>query len=159
LIAKAQADDKSAFQELLKLQNGTNSPMSQLAEEAIGAIVISLMAKHVTFMNAVLDPWAGSNLKPETASPEDFQMMLNKPHTVFDKLRLLHDLFNQERFDEDMRFATLLNFLRTDANLYVANEICLMLGEKTRLNLNIMGKDEYFAWFLKRLDAKAATKK
>ena len=148
-IAKAQSDDRTAFDKLVEMRFSTNEPNSWLAGLAMNELLFRIEVERADRMTLEVNPWEGSKQTAESASMEDYAALLMQSLTLPQRLTLVRQLFSQERFPIESRIGFLVYTMRTSRSIRTLDQAVFLLNSQAKLGKNILAVDQYYTWFEK----------
>ena len=159
LLARAQNDDRPAFDTLIEITQKPNHPMYSLAYKATVAIVDNVNFQSSFLFETDQDPWVGTSLNAESAKMADFELRFAQSMNKIQRLTLLRQFYRQARFPLEERLALLMGTLKSANSILVLNQTCHLIDEEAKLGRNFMGVPQYYEWYQKRLQKNLSDKK
>ena len=141
LLARAAADDRKAFDELLRHAEQAGNAFHDLAVSAIVRIAGDLGSS----LRFGID-WKLIGIDPATTDFEEFKEIF-RARPAFDKPGILLELWHQERFSKFDRLSFLRDVIKSTDSILVLHAACQAMNEEAKINRNVIGYAQYLDWW------------
>lgn len=152
-LIKASNDDRAAFDKLLDIYHASSNPLSKIAYNAILKIIDDLIIELDVDIVKHKILWDKTNIDPNTASLQIFELALNSEEvSFFYKPELLESVWRQTRFKEGERLKFFFNIIKTTNSLRTLYRACATVENVANLEKNLINYTEYIEWWEKNKD-------
>jgi hypothetical protein len=142
VLARAAADDRKAFDELLAII--MNQPSQQFYDLAIAASARIAGEFDTAFESTV--NWQKLGLDPKKLEFEEMKNLFES-QPAFMKPAILTELAKQDRFSKYDRLTFLRDVIKSTTSISVLNAACKAMNQEAKIDKNIIGYQFYLDWW------------
>jgi len=144
LLARASADDRNAFDELLALAEQPSHPFHELAQAAVVRIAGDFMTSPT--LKPHID-WAKVGVDPNTVDFEELKAIFaSRPK--FDQPLILDGIANLDRLPKPERLTFFRDVIKSTKSLIVLNAACFATNKEAKIDKNIIAYRDYLVWWV-----------
>jgi hypothetical protein len=159
-IAGSFADDRPAFDSLKAMRFSEDPMISRTAWEAVGTIINTLDARYKLEKVYVTAKWDVIGINPETNTLEQLINFYGRRSPAV-RIFLLNYIAGADRFPKYEKLDFVAQVIEHEQSLSTVNAACEIMGDESKMSLNVMGTHDYIDWWnqnkLKYADTNAAT--
>jgi hypothetical protein len=146
VLAKAAADDREAFDDLIAIFGQPSHKFQALAQSALLRIVGEDGSK------LQLEPDWQKHIGVDPATADFAEMKeIFESRPMFDKAAVLRAVWNQERFPKYDRLTFLRDIIVKTPSISVLAAACRAMDGEARIHKNVIGYREYLEWWAEHI--------
>lgn len=152
IVAKAQNDDATAFDQLLLIANSGNSPFAQSALDIIRTIIedVETDTKIKSGDAVVSFKWDLLGIDPNIAPLQQLKDLYSSSSTeTVKRFNAVKQIFNNSRFSELDRFNFIGTVMQNDNSLRVRELCCDLMDTKANIHRSFASLNSYLQWLAK----------
>jgi len=144
-ILRAQNDESSAFDELVKLRDNGAEPFKTIAMKAVEEITMKLAYESST-RGITMDVWRDTTNNSANANLSDYRTRYQQlPATL--RMFLIHEVYTQNKFSKFERMQFLAEAGKVEPSLRCRNQICYSFNGFLQTNFNLLGLPLHEKWW------------
>jgi hypothetical protein len=147
LLARASADDRKGFDELLALAEQPSHPFHELAQSALVRIAGDFMTLPV--LKPQID-WSKVGADPNTVDFEELKAIFASRPT-FDQPLILDAMANLDRLPKAERLTFFRDVIKSTKSLIVLNAACFAMNKEAKIDKNIIAYRDYLVWWVEHI--------
>lgn len=147
LLARASADDRNAFDELLALAEQPSHPFRELAQAALVRIAGDFMT--LPTLKPHID-WSKVGVDPNTVDFEELVAIFASRPT-FDQPLILDGIADLDRLPKPERLTFFRDVIKSTKSLIVLHAACFAMNKEAKIDKNIIAYRDYLVWWVEHI--------
>lgn len=146
VLAKASADDREAFDDLMAIFDQPNHKFQALAQSAL----LRIVGEDGSKLQFEPDLKKNVGVDPATADFAEMKEIFDS-QPMFDKPAILRAIWKQERFPKYDRLTFLRNVIAKTPSISVLSAACRAMDGEAKIHKNVIGYRNYLEWWAEHI--------